>query len=134
MQKLFTYLFYLIFLGLIVGIGYGLIYFLINAPTLLGSLDKEVLAAIIATSGTILVAVGTVVYNQRIARQSQIAEAHRPEKIKVYKGFMKGVISLMRQAKGGKLGDDLQEGTTQELEKFFFSFTSIIGPESWTTG
>ena len=80
---------------------------IILLPTL-RSLDPEVLAAIIATVGTVVAAVGTVVYSQARTKQKEIAEAHRPQKVKVYSAFMDALVDLLRKTKRGEL-DNIAE-------------------------
>lgn len=80
------------------------------------ALDKQISATIIATSGTILTAVATLVFTQYLSKKREILEAHRPNKIQAYKRFMELMISVLKKIKkdnnileDGKLPEDLQD-------------------------
>ena len=74
-----------------------------------GSLDTQVVAALVATSGTVLAAVATVVYSQRRTKDREIAEAHRPVKVEIYKRYMEALFELLLLTKKESLPDTLDE-------------------------
>jgi hypothetical protein len=125
-QKIISFLAMLISIALVGGLGYGLFFFVLNSWRTLVGLDKAVIAAIVAASGTVLASVGAVVYSQRRTRKSAIAEAQRPQKIEVYKNFMQFVVDIMRRSMGEPVGDSVPTLPQVELEEFFFSFTRDI--------
>ena len=116
----------LVLISLVGGLGYGLVLLSLHSREALAGMDREVIAALVAASGTILASVGAVVYGQRRTRQSEIAEAQRPQKIEVYKNFMQFVVDIMRRSMGETVGDDSLQLPKLELEDFFFSFTRDI--------
>lgn len=65
-------------------------------------MDGQVLAAIVAAGGTVFGAVATVVYSQRRSKDRELAEAHRPQKVKVYDAFLTMTVDEMKNAKKGK--------------------------------
>ncbi|SRR6266404_350794 len=125
-QRLITFLALLISIALVGGLGYALFFVMLNSWRTLLSLDKSVIAAVVAASGTVLASVGAVVYSQRRTRESEIAEAQRPQKIEVYKNFMQFVVNVMRRSMGETAGDASLSLPQSELEDFFFSFTRDI--------
>ncbi len=84
----------------------------------LQAIDKEIATTIIATVGTALVGIGTVVYNQRISKNREIAEAHRDHKIAVYNSFMEMIVNVLENAK-----DNQDPELPPDLEKWFYQFT-----------
>lgn len=93
-------------------------YFLV----LIKTLDKAVAAAIIATSGTILTSVGTLIITQFLSKKREITEAHRHEKVKTYNRFMEIVTMVLKNTKLDK--NYLKEGMElpKELVDLFFDF------------
>ena len=89
---------------------------------LLSSIDKQVAAAIIAASGTVLAAVAAALYVQRRTREREIFEAHRPQKIEIYKQFMETVTNVLRKSKDEN-ADTSSEALAKEYEDFFIDFT-----------
>jgi len=93
----------LLSLGMLLAVFAGAIYALaLIVEYLLGSLsafEEELSAALVATGGTVLAAVATVVYNQRRTHAREIAEAHRPEKVRVYNLFMATMVDQLRKTK-----------------------------------
>lgn len=107
-----------------VGVTYGLF---VAAKALLPALrdvNPELLAAIIATVGTVLAAVGTVVYSQARTKQLEIAEAHRPRKVEVYSAFMDALVELLRRTKRGEL--DAIEKDEAFIERFLLFKRDLI--------
>ena len=111
-QRLLAVIGLLFFAGICIGTYFVIKYFI----GLILSLDKQISATIIATSGTILTAVATLVFSQNLSKKREISEVHRPNKIKAYKFFMQMMIDILRRVKkddkfleDGKLPEDLQE-------------------------
>jgi hypothetical protein len=99
-----------------------LLWMVIHLWDALLSIDKEITATIIATSGTILVAVGTLVYSQRRAKERDIAEAHRARKVEIYSEFMKMIVDVLRHTKAKERRADLPD-LPSNVEEFFYKFT-----------
>lgn len=85
--------------------------------------QSQVAAAIIAFAGTIIAGIGAVIVSQQRTNSREIAEAHRPAKIKIYSGFIRYLVRILRDQKAGKL-DDAE--TQKQLEDFFFRFTTNV--------
>jgi hypothetical protein len=58
------------------------------APDFLSSASPEVLAAVIVTSGTILVSVGSLILSNRSQSRQQILQAQRERKAEVYEEML----------------------------------------------
>ena len=59
-------------------------------------LDSDVASAIVAASAAGFVSVLTIVYSQRRVKEREIAEVHRPHKVKVYGSFMEMTFKALR--------------------------------------
>jgi hypothetical protein len=68
-------------------------------PSQVGSIDSDVAMAIIATAIAGFASVFTVVYAQWRTKVREIAEAHRPQKVKVYGGYMELMFAMLQQTK-----------------------------------
>lgn len=96
------------------------------------NLDPQTLAALIATSGTIIVGIVAVIIGQQITKKREIQESHRPHKIKIYEEFMKKLSEMLASQKQGKskLGqrrnDELHQKSIDEMGKYFVRFTREI--------
>ncbi len=111
--------------GLVVLVVLGLA--ALAALRLLFSQQNDVAAAIIATAGTVLLGITTVVYNQRRAKAREIQEAHRPIKVELYKDFMGTAVVDVLQNAGDDSGENSLEGESRDkLQKFFYSFTADL--------
>lgn len=112
----------------LVALGAGATYGLFSAATAflpaLRDVDPELLAAIIATVGTVLAAVGTVVYSQARTKQLEIAEAHRPRKVEVYSAFMDALVELLKRTKRGEL--EAIDKDEAFIERFLFFKRDLI--------
>ncbi|MDM7915278.1 MAG: hypothetical protein QUU85_08435 [Candidatus Eisenbacteria bacterium] len=85
---------------LLAGLAVFVVYFLLREGlSLLRSLEKEVAAAIVAASATIIVAVLTVSLTSRANKARELADAHRPAKIQVYDGFLRFLFGLFKATK-----------------------------------
>lgn len=120
-ERLYAFLGFL----LIAGAMYGGYLFLKYIGNLLLSLDKQFAATIIATSGTVLAAVGVAVYSQRRTKVREIAEAHRPIKIEVYKEWMETIGTVLKRTKD-ETADNSTEAFGKEFLDFFVGFTSNL--------
>ncbi len=109
---------FLLSLAIIYG-AYELLKIIFN---LLLSIDKQVAVAIIAASGTVLAAVAAALYVQRRTKEREIFEAHRPQKIEVYKQFMETIVTVLRKSKDESV-DTSSEAFAKEFEEFFITFT-----------
>lgn len=88
--------------------------------------DKQVVAAMIATTGTLFAALATVLYSQRRSKERDIAEAHRPQKVELYKRFMEMLIAVLKLSKDEKL-EGITTGLPNDgLQEFFYEFTRDI--------
>ena len=67
--------------------------------SLFGSIDSDIAVAIIATVIAGFASVFTVVYAQWRTKVREIAEAHRPQKVKVYGGYMELMFEILQQTK-----------------------------------
>ena len=115
-QKLVGFVLLVVAVGLLTATVLGL-------ARVLPSLDAQVLAALVAAIGAF---VGFIL-NQRSLRKREIAEAHRPQKTRVYEQFMTTVVGLMRATGGSQSAtSEFSSGETAELEEFFFSFTKDL--------
>jgi len=112
------------FIGILILLGIPIFLFYIGKEfiNLIKVLDKGVSAAIIATSGTILTAVISLIFTQYRTKKRDIVEAHRPEKVKTYSRFMQIVSYTLKNTKEDKgflaEGEELPE----DLLNLFFDF------------
>lgn len=60
----------------------------------------EIVVASITFSGTIIAAIIAVIASQQTIKAREIAESHRPKKIKVYEMFLTGTMDFMRDFSG----------------------------------
>ena len=114
---------FLVITGLIfiAGISVGGFLILRYFGHLLLVIDKQVAAAIIAASATLLAAVGVALYSQRGIKKREIAEAHRSQKIEVYNQFMATIVQVLRKSKEN--ADNSADAFSKEFEEFFVTFT-----------
>ena len=98
-SKLKQIFFGIIGLIFIAGISFGGFLILRYFGHLLLVIDKQVAAAIIAASATLLAAVGVALYSQRGIKKREIAEAHRAQKIEVYNQFMDIIVRVFKRSK-----------------------------------
>lgn len=91
--------------------------------SLILSLEKELAAAIVAASGTILASVAAIIISQSRAKRREIEEAQRPNKIAAYKKFMEMLIEVLKKGKQKK--DFLKDGVfPPDLEELFLFLQS----------
>ncbi len=88
---------------IILTLGLGLTWLFVRETIrLIGSLESEVATSIIAAAIAALVGLVTVVYNQRRAKDREIAESHRPQKVRVYGDYMEMMFDLLQRTNEGK--------------------------------
>lgn len=101
-QRRTTALDWAIFVVVVLLVG-AIVYFVYRGVSSLTAgllrLDNEVAAAVIATSGTVLAAVATVVYSQSRTKRREIDESHRARKAEVYGEFMKLMVGNFKSVK-----------------------------------
>lgn len=120
MRKVSSIIFGFLMLGLFGYVGYLVVAWLAAA---LQDVDSTVGAAIIASAATVISSVSIASYNARKARERVAFEAHREKKAEIYNEFMDVVVETMRYIKSGKDGDD---GLPEDIQEFFFRFTSRV--------
>lgn len=89
----------------------------------LNELKPEVGAAIVAGAITVVTSVYIASYNARKARERIAVEANREIKAKAYMQFMDTIIKVLKNTKSDEAGSGLPR---EELEEFFYDFTSAI--------
>lgn len=104
-------------------VSFGLIYAIF--VLVFKGLDKNVQSTIIAAGGTIIASVIAVIYNHRRTKEREIAEAHRPQKIEVYKKFMEMYVNIIKSGKKGQILTGSGE-LPEDLENSFFEFTRDV--------
>ena len=88
--------------------------------------DKQVTASIVAATGTLFAALATVLYSQRRSKERDISEAHRPQKVELYKRFMEILMMVLRMSKADESENEAKALPNTELEEFFYGFTRDI--------
>lgn len=86
------------------------------------SVNTQILTAIIATSGTIIVGIVAVIIGQQITKKREIQESHRPHKIKIYEEFMEKLTEMLEKQKQGKASNSYQK-SIESMAKHFVKFT-----------
>lgn len=81
--------------------------------------ESQIATAIIAFAGSVV----AVIISQQRSKSREIAEAHRPKKIKLYIGFITTMVKMLRKHKGS--APAALEGD-KEIEDFFYQFTSEV--------
>ncbi len=104
---------------ILVGLGYVIWHSVTFVFGTLNDLDPNVAASIIAG----FVAIFGVLYNQRQAKNREINEAHRLQKVDLYKKFMDFLVNILMKSKKEELPPDR---LPEELENFFMDFTSNL--------
>jgi ABC-type lipoprotein release transport system permease subunit len=98
-----------------------LVWMIISIIHLFSSLQKEVIATIIAVTGTVLVSVFSVIVTKYLERKRAIEQEIRNKKIPMYEFFVEfwfKVIYIQKQT-----GKEMSE---QEMIEFFTKFTQQI--------
>lgn len=123
MNLLRTILTVVLALAVVLGLGYGLWSALAAVLSWIVTQQSQLAAAIIASSGTLITGIGVAVVAQQRAKSREIAEAHRPKKIKLYNSFITTMIGILRKHKGS---DPKALEGDKEIEDFFYKFTSEV--------
>lgn len=106
------------FLLIVLGsIGYYVITYIIE---LFKSLDRQVAAAILTASGTILAATMAALFVQKRTKEREIAAAHRAQKAEIYSSFMKTLVDALRTS------IEKKEINPEEYTNFFIDFTRDV--------
>jgi hypothetical protein len=105
------------------GVAYFLWWLTSRTVAFLATFQSQVAAALVATSGTVIVGLITLLLTQRAAKQREVREAHRAEKVAIYKRFMEGaVVDVMRRTVGQH--DLSEEEAVTIYQDFFLTFTA----------
>lgn len=91
------------------------------------SLDKEVAAAFIGGFVTVGVAVLTLVITARSNKKKDIAEAHRPEKMRVYSDFMGFYFDAFKKSRLGESINPEAALSPEAIERGFEITKGMIG-------
>lgn len=102
LRKIWPVLLSLVVLALI---GCGLFLTIRFSWRAFASLDKQIAAATVVASGTVLVSVITVVLGKQFEKKREIEQQHRIQKIEIYEAFMERMFKM------------LQLGTTKQSAK-----------------
>lgn len=106
-----------IIIALLVGVGF----LVLGVWKVFKGLQKEVAAALIAASATILVSVLSVVGAKYYERKKAIEQEIREKKIPIYSEFVEFLFKLFLGEKAS--GQQMKE---KDMEKFFMTFTQKI--------
>ena len=88
--------------------------------------QSEVAAAFIATAGTVVAGVVAVVFSQQRSKSREIAEAHRPMKVKVYQHFIESTIGILHKYAGAENNNPDAMAADGEVVGFFRKFTTEL--------
>lgn len=128
MKRILPTIISLIILGTILAIIF--VYIISPVISLFGSIDKEISAAIIATSGTIFVSILTLIVSKQLEKKREIEQIIRDKKIPIYEDFMMSMFkflnqqaSLRRNQADNPSTTQLESATNQEMQTFFQEFT-----------
>jgi hypothetical protein len=110
------------FLFLII-LGIGAYYLISYIIFIFRALDNQVAAAIIASMGTVLAAVGATLYVQKRTKEREIFEAHRQQKIEMYNRFMELLSGALSPAAAGE--EISSEEISEKYIEFFKEFTRV---------
>ena len=106
---------------IIIGIGIGVFFVIKWLIIIFSGLQKEVAAAIIAATGTVLVSVISVMVGKYLERKRSIEQELRNKKIPMYNGFVEFWLNFMMSEKiTGK------QITEKETIKYFNKFTQEL--------
>lgn len=111
LRLFFRYLFpYALFIGISGGLG-ACIYFLARyLGRLVVTLDRQIVAGIIAAVATVLVGVVTVVVGKLLEKRLQITYQHRVRKIQFYEKFLEKWFEFLKKQKSkGTQGKQFQK-------------------------
>lgn len=98
---------------------YGIYHVLAGILNIIPILNPNVVTSIVAA----LTAFFGFLYNQKKAKERDISEAHRPQKVELYKQFMNIVVDLQTRALEGKLDEIQKDEMPKELVEKMIGFT-----------
>lgn len=125
MKRLTPFFAALIFLGLASGFGYLIFLAGAKAVTYFAAFESEFAAALVATAGTVIIGVVTLLLTLRESKQREIREAHRAQKVDVYKRFIEtAIVGLLRQVVDGKKLSEQE--MVEKYQDFFITFTADL--------
>jgi hypothetical protein len=115
----------LIVLLIVIGVGYGGVILTNRAIQFFSTFESEFAAALVATAGTIIIGLLTLMLTQRESKKRDIREAHRSQKVEVYQRFMNTAVVevLNRMAAGEEL---TEEELVEKYQEFFVKFTADL--------
>lgn len=114
----FIILGFVIIISVIVAIFFSVRFFL----SFFNQVNPTVVASLIATSGTILTAVFTVVVGQMVNKKKEIEEAHRVHKTEIYSKFIDFTINFVFS----QTREDREAISQQDLENYFIGFSKDL--------
>jgi len=112
-----------IVLGFIAAAAFGVWIAFSSLLTWITAQESQIGAAIIAFVSTVGGGIGAVLIAQQRSKSREIAESHRPKKIKIYSNFITTMIGIIRKHKGS---DTNVLENSKEIQNFFFDFTTQI--------
>jgi D-alanyl-lipoteichoic acid acyltransferase DltB (MBOAT superfamily) len=123
MKRVQPFLALAVLLAVSSGVVYGSVLLLLRSIRALAGFESEFAAALVAISGTVLIGIVTLVFTQRESKRRDIREAHRVQKVAIYKRFMDtAIVDMLKRTAGGKeLSND---EVVQLYQEFFITFTA----------
>ena len=118
MKKFRNIILTVLFLMVVVTVGYLLIKFIIEAARLFLELPVELSTTMLATATTIIVSVISITLGKYYERKRKIEFELRENKIPIYQGFMKFSSRLFLGTKAGQ-----EEIDQEEMVRYFNDFT-----------
>jgi len=123
MNRLRTILLVVIVLGVIAAAALGVWIAFSSILKWITAQESQIGAAIIAFVSTVVGGIGAVLIAQQRSKSREIAESHRPNKIKIYSNFITTMIGIIQKHKGS---DTTVLENSKEIEDFFFDFTTQV--------
>jgi len=100
-------------IGLVVLLVGALLVVIVRAVfSLLASADPAVLAAVVVTSGTVLVSVGSLIHSNRCQARQQAQQAQHDQKAEVYEELLTYWFWVMRERRNVPAGQSSARGST----------------------
>jgi len=123
MNRLRTILLIVIVLGVTTATAFGVWIAFSSLLTWITAQESQIGAAIIAFVSTVGGGIGAVLIAQQRSKSREIAESHRPKKIKIYNNFITTMIGLIQKHKDS---DTTALESDKDMQNFFFDFTTQI--------
>ncbi|MFP3897406.1 MAG: hypothetical protein ACLFV5_11310 [Anaerolineales bacterium] len=105
-------------IALVVAVGYGIFLLLSALLRRTAALDETVVAALVAS----LTGVFGYWYTQRESKSREIAEAHRPKKIELYRTFMDILQRFIQPSLDDEDTEIDPENLSKDVQDLFFEF------------